>query len=139
MPRPAGRRRLAPTRVEPSPRRGGGLGLFAARPLPAGATVQRLRGEFVAAAEFDARAESAPEAQYLGFRVRRRYLVDPGAWREGRAPGDWYRMNHSLVAANVRPTFAPPATIEFVTTRPVAAGAELLYAYDNCTPEGWAE
>lgn len=122
------------TTIAASPR--GGRGLFAARPLARGSCVAVLAGPTVSTAAFDAAVE-AGTCQYAGMRVGRRYTVDAGLWA-GRPAADWYLMNHSRRAANVRPRLVGRA-IRFETTRPVAADEELLYAYDDWTPVGWVE
>ena len=63
-----------------------------------------------------------------------------GPLRGGRYPRapKWYRMNHRRIRPNVAPRFLNESTREvvWVTIRPVRAGEELVYAYDN-VPREW--
>lgn len=122
------------TTIAASPR--GGRGLFAARPTARGSCVAVLTGPSMSSTTFDAAVE-AGLCQYAGMRVGRRYTVDPGLLA-GQPAHDWYLMNHSRFAFNVRPRLVGRA-VWFETTRPVATGEELLYAYDDRTPVGWIE
>lgn len=127
---------LPSSRGPPGPPRA--LGMFATRNLRAGEVVARLKGPKINAREFEERARADKSKEYDGMQWdKRHYMVDQGLWTGHASPGDWYRINHSLIP-NVD-THRGTNEITFETMRPVDKGEELLYKYDKFTPPGWLE